>query len=83
MRSAGAAKNLATNPGRFYDDHPRRMGVAPLPALGSAFSRKSMPDVNRAGRDARTRTNSESSVVSDQDDHREYLHLFRYGTKIK
>ncbi|XP_018494867.1 uncharacterized protein LOC100901587 [Galendromus occidentalis] len=69
MRSAGAAKNLATNPGRFYDDHSRRMGAAPLPALGSAFSRKSMPDVNRVGRDARTRTNSESSVVSDQDDH--------------
>lgn len=78
MRSAGTAKNLATNPGRFYDDHPRRMGAAPLPALGSAFSRKSMPDVNRAGRDTRTRTNSESSVVSDQDDHREYLLRFQF-----
>lgn len=79
MRSSGPAKNLCTNPDRFYDDYSKRISAPPLPALGSAFSRKSMPDVNRSasGREARSRTNSESSNVSDQDDHRKFLQSSR------
>ncbi|XP_022646610.1 serine/threonine-protein phosphatase 6 regulatory ankyrin repeat subunit C-like isoform X2 [Varroa destructor] len=81
MRSLGAPKKLATNPERFYEDYSRRTGAAPLPALGSAFSRKSMPDVNHVSRDVRTRTNSESSVISDQDDHHRLNELIDYWIK--